>query len=77
MMNLKIGSTVYLINKKSLKEKVNGTRISIAKVATFKVSGGKVVPELIATRGAKSEYDHKLYHVFSKQEEAIEKLKGK
>ncbi len=74
MVDLKIGQNVFLINKNSLKEPHEGMRIVKARVDTFILSKGKVIP--LFKHGVR-EFSHSLYKCYTKAEDAIEVLQPK
>jgi len=70
MDKLKIGSTVFAVSKTL----VEGSKIFKAKVSTFAIRKGKVVPVIVAMGRNPIEYVRSNYDFFTDQEEAIEKL---
>lgn len=72
MKILKIGTTVYLVNKSGNKLNMKGSRVIPAKVIGYQNIGGKVFPIVSA---GKIEYDlthNDLYRDLDKAVEAIE-----
>ncbi len=71
MDKLKIGSTVFAVPKTL----VEGSKILKAKVSTFAIRQGKVVPIIVAMGRNPIEYVVSGYDFFTKQDEAIERLR--
>jgi len=74
--HLKIGSMVYAVHTKYVKNEVKtGGKIRVCRVKTFENQGGKIMPVLAVVGNSKMEVSTKSHKVFTELPKAIDAIR--